>query len=251
MTAADLDRALAVLRAIARDRATSVVPVPGGEVVLHRDLPLAHDHNRVLVSGPCDAADAGGRGGAGVPRRRARAPAGRGPRRLGAAGRAARPRVLAGAGHGRRAGARPGGAGRPARPGRAGPRRHRHLAGGQPGLGRGAAEAARGAGPHRAGRGRHDVPGRAGRVGQRRRPRRPVRPRRRRPGRGRQHRPRAPAGSGLASRLVLEGVRRASAAGADLVFLVADADDWPQHLYRRLGFTDLGAYRVLRADAPS
>jgi ribosomal protein S18 acetylase RimI-like enzyme len=42
---------------------------------------------------------------------------------------------------------------------------------------------------------------------------------------------------GLASALVREGVRRA---GVDLVFLVADADDWPAALYRRLGFVELG-----------
>lgn len=46
---------------------------------------------------------------------------------------------------------------------------------------------------------------------------------------------------GLASALVRDAVRRGRAAGADLVFLVADADDWPAGLYRRLGFTDLGA----------
>lgn len=45
---------------------------------------------------------------------------------------------------------------------------------------------------------------------------------------------------GLASALVLHAVALARARGADLVFLVADADDTPQHLYRRLGFTDLG-----------
>jgi ribosomal protein S18 acetylase RimI-like enzyme len=45
---------------------------------------------------------------------------------------------------------------------------------------------------------------------------------------------------GYASALVLEGVRRARAAGCDLVFLVADADDRPAELYRRLGFADLG-----------
>lgn len=49
----------------------------------------------------------------------------------------------------------------------------------------------------------------------------------------------APAhrGHGYASALVLAAVTRA--AGADIVFLVASADDWPQHLYRRLGFVDL------------
>jgi ribosomal protein S18 acetylase RimI-like enzyme len=50
----------------------------------------------------------------------------------------------------------------------------------------------------------------------------------------------AARGRGLASRLVLQAVDRARAAGAELVFLVADDEDWPKHLYRRLGFTDLG-----------
>lgn len=43
-------------------------------------------------------------------------------------------------------------------------------------------------------------------------------------------------GQGLARAVVLEAVRRARANGAGLVFLVADADDWPRHLYARLGF---------------
>jgi ribosomal protein S18 acetylase RimI-like enzyme len=47
-------------------------------------------------------------------------------------------------------------------------------------------------------------------------------------------------GRGLASTLVLAGVGVARAAGAGLVFLRAEEGDWPQHLYRRLGFTDRG-----------
>lgn len=46
-------------------------------------------------------------------------------------------------------------------------------------------------------------------------------------------------GRGHASLLVRDAVARARAAGAHTVFLVADADDWPRELYRRLGFTDL------------
>ena len=34
--------------------------------------------------------------------------------------------------------------------------------------------------------------------------------------------------------------RKAGKAGADLVFLVADDEDWPKELYRRLGFDELG-----------
>lgn len=61
-------------------------------------------------------------------------------------------------------------------------------------------------------------------------------------------------GRGLASLLVLHAVERARAAGVGLVFLLADAGDWPQHLYRRLGFTDLGrtvAFRATAADTGS
>jgi GNAT superfamily N-acetyltransferase len=56
----------------------------------------------------------------------------------------------------------------------------------------------------------------------------------------------AARGRGLASALVLDTVRRARDWGADLVFLIADAEDWPQELYRRLGFVDLGRTVSLR-----
>jgi ribosomal protein S18 acetylase RimI-like enzyme len=49
-------------------------------------------------------------------------------------------------------------------------------------------------------------------------------------------------GRGYASAVVLYGVEAARRAGADFVFLVADAHDWPQHLYRRLGFDPIGRY---------
>ena len=45
---------------------------------------------------------------------------------------------------------------------------------------------------------------------------------------------------GFASAVVLAAVRAADDAGAELVFLVADEDDWPQQLYRRLGFDPIG-----------
>jgi len=47
-------------------------------------------------------------------------------------------------------------------------------------------------------------------------------------------------GRGLARAVVSAAVRDARADGADLIFLYADADDWPQHLYARLGFRPLG-----------
>jgi ribosomal protein S18 acetylase RimI-like enzyme len=48
-------------------------------------------------------------------------------------------------------------------------------------------------------------------------------------------------GRGYASAVVLRAVEEARAVGADLVFLVADAEDWPKELYRRLGFDEIGA----------
>jgi ribosomal protein S18 acetylase RimI-like enzyme len=58
-------------------------------------------------------------------------------------------------------------------------------------------------------------------------------------------------GRGLASALVLDAVERARGWRADLVFLVADAEDWPQELYRRLGFVDLGRTVSLRRSPTS
>jgi ribosomal protein S18 acetylase RimI-like enzyme len=47
-------------------------------------------------------------------------------------------------------------------------------------------------------------------------------------------------GQGYASAVVLRAAEEARASGADLVFLVADADDWPKELYGRLGFDTIG-----------
>jgi ribosomal protein S18 acetylase RimI-like enzyme len=47
-------------------------------------------------------------------------------------------------------------------------------------------------------------------------------------------------GKGHASAVVLRAAQEGRAAGADLVFLVADADDWPKELYSRLGFDTVG-----------
>jgi ribosomal protein S18 acetylase RimI-like enzyme len=47
-------------------------------------------------------------------------------------------------------------------------------------------------------------------------------------------------GKGYASAVVLRAAEEARASGADLVFLVADEDDWPKELYRRLGFDTIG-----------
>jgi ribosomal protein S18 acetylase RimI-like enzyme len=48
-------------------------------------------------------------------------------------------------------------------------------------------------------------------------------------------------GRGLARACVLRAVAEARASGADLVFLHADAGDWPQHLYEKLGFEPVGS----------
>jgi len=49
-------------------------------------------------------------------------------------------------------------------------------------------------------------------------------------------------GRGLARALVLHAAAESRAAGNVLTFLVADADDWPQRLYERLGFETVGRY---------
>ena len=46
--------------------------------------------------------------------------------------------------------------------------------------------------------------------------------------------------AGLAGELVLDAIARATAAGCDVVFLAAAADDWTHQWYTRLGFTDVG-----------
>jgi ribosomal protein S18 acetylase RimI-like enzyme len=49
-------------------------------------------------------------------------------------------------------------------------------------------------------------------------------------------------GRGLAKGVVSLAVREALAGGHDLVFLVADADDWPKELYRAVGFEEIGFF---------
>jgi GNAT superfamily N-acetyltransferase len=54
-------------------------------------------------------------------------------------------------------------------------------------------------------------------------------------------------GRGHASAAVLAAVAAADAAGLTPVFLLADAADWPQRLYRRLGFDEIGSiYEFLK-----
>jgi GNAT superfamily N-acetyltransferase len=47
-------------------------------------------------------------------------------------------------------------------------------------------------------------------------------------------------GKGYATAVVLRAVEEGRRAGADLVFLVADDEDWPKELYGRLGFDPVG-----------
>lgn len=45
---------------------------------------------------------------------------------------------------------------------------------------------------------------------------------------------------GLATAVVLTAIEAARRAGADFVFLIADAHDWPKEMYAKLGFEEIG-----------
>jgi ribosomal protein S18 acetylase RimI-like enzyme len=45
---------------------------------------------------------------------------------------------------------------------------------------------------------------------------------------------------GLANAIVLNAMHAALAAGAEFIFLVAEADDWPKEMYAKLGFEEVG-----------
>ena len=58
-------------------------------------------------------------------------------------------------------------------------------------------------------------------------------------------------GRGFAKGVVNRAVSEARRAGHDLVFLLADEDDWPKELYRRLGFEEVGrTWELLREPQP-
>lgn len=57
-------------------------------------------------------------------------------------------------------------------------------------------------------------------------------------------------GRGVATAVVSHAVRQGRAAGADLVFLIADDDDWPKELYAKLGFDPLSRYWQFRRPPP-
>jgi predicted GNAT family acetyltransferase len=52
----------------------------------------------------------------------------------------------------------------------------------------------------------------------------------------------ASRGRGLAKSTVTRALVESLATGHDFTFLVAEAEDWPKELYRKLGFDDLGHY---------
>ena len=58
-------------------------------------------------------------------------------------------------------------------------------------------------------------------------------------------------GHGLASAVVRAAIAAAHERGDDLVMIMADADDWPQKLYERLGFETVDAYRPFTRKPPA
>jgi GNAT superfamily N-acetyltransferase len=58
-------------------------------------------------------------------------------------------------------------------------------------------------------------------------------------------------GHGLASAVVRAAAAAAREQGDDLVMILADADDWPQRLYERLGFETVDAYRSFTKKPPT
>lgn len=57
-------------------------------------------------------------------------------------------------------------------------------------------------------------------------------------------------GRGLARACVVGAAAEAAAAGADLVFLIADDQDWPKHLYATLGFDPVGYFSQFNRPPP-
>jgi ribosomal protein S18 acetylase RimI-like enzyme len=58
-------------------------------------------------------------------------------------------------------------------------------------------------------------------------------------------------GHGLASAAVRAAIAASRERGDDLVMIIADADDWPQRLYERLGFRTVDAYRSFTRKPPA
>src|SRR6476659_3591903 len=53
---------------------------------------------------------------------------------------------------------------------------------------------------------------------------------------------------GCARRLITRAIAVALQAGHELVFIVADDDGWPKHLYSRLGFEPIGRMAMFHRD---
>ena len=58
-------------------------------------------------------------------------------------------------------------------------------------------------------------------------------------------------GHGLASAVIRAAVAASQERGDDLVMIMADADDWPQRLYERLGFETADVYRTFTRKPPA
>ena len=58
-------------------------------------------------------------------------------------------------------------------------------------------------------------------------------------------------GHGLATAVVRTAVAASRERGDDLVMILADADDWPQRLYERLGFVTVDEYRSFTRKPPA
>jgi GNAT superfamily N-acetyltransferase len=58
-------------------------------------------------------------------------------------------------------------------------------------------------------------------------------------------------GHGLASAVVRAAIAASRDRGDDLVMILADADDWPQKLYERLGFETVDAWRTFTRKPPT
>jgi N-acetylglutamate synthase-like GNAT family acetyltransferase len=57
-------------------------------------------------------------------------------------------------------------------------------------------------------------------------------------------------GRGAARAFITGAVGAARASGAELIFLIADADDWPRRFYAKLGFDTVGRFRQFTKPPP-
>jgi ribosomal protein S18 acetylase RimI-like enzyme len=58
-------------------------------------------------------------------------------------------------------------------------------------------------------------------------------------------------GHGLASAVIRAAIAASQERGDDLVMIMADADDWPQRLYERLGFETVDVFRTFTRKPPA